>query len=178
MEKPAEEGPKPRIESLSDLVFGLALAIAGISLVNNPPVTVHAMYTDIAIFGFNFLVIISIWLRYTRIMSVLPIETGWTMLLNSGLLFTVILEPFIYNILRASNTPAPPSAPLFEAASSLFGVDLGSMMFVMGVFTLVLADEEKHLIATAHAALQARSIILVRLSCDFPCFGPPTLRQD
>jgi uncharacterized membrane protein len=146
LEQPAEKGPKPRIESLSDLVFGLALGIGGIALVNNPPSTPEGMYRDIAIFAFSFLIIISIWLRYTRIMSVLPIETRTTMLLNTLLLFTVILEPFIYNILRTGNTSSPPSLSLFESASALFGVDLGAMMLVMGVFTLALADEERRLV--------------------------------
>ena len=146
LEKPAEEGPKPRIESLSDLVFGLALAIGAIALVNNPPTTASGMYRDIAIFGFSFIVIISIWIRYTRIMSVLPIETRLTLLLNSLLLFTVTLEPYIYNILRLGGASSPIPASLFESASSLFGIDLGAMMFVMGVFTLALADEEKHLV--------------------------------
>jgi len=104
------------------------------------------MYRDIAIFGFSFIVIIAIWLRYTRIMSVLPIETRLTMLLNTFLLFTVTLEPFVYNILRAGDSVNPPTASLFESASSLFGVDLAAMLFVMGVFTLALADEEKHLV--------------------------------
>jgi len=147
LEKPAAEGPKPRIESLSDLVFGLALAIGAIALVNSPPSTAAQMYRDIAIFGFSFIVIISIWIRYTRIMSVLPVETRLTLLLNTLLLFTVTLEPYVYNILRSgyslTNTPSP---SLFESASSLFGIDLGAMLLVMGVFTLALADEEKHLV--------------------------------
>jgi uncharacterized membrane protein len=145
LEKPAEEGPKPRIESLSDLVFGLALGIGAFALVSNPPATADQMYRDIAIFGFSFIIIIAIWIRYTRIMSVLPIETRLTLLLNTLLLFTVTLEPFIYNILRAGNSSTPPSPSLFESASSLFGIDLGAML-VMGVFTLALADEEKHLV--------------------------------
>lgn len=147
MEERNEARPKPRIESLSDLVFGLALAIGAIALVNNPPTTAGGMYRDIAIFAFNFLIIISIWIRYTRIMSVLPIETRFTIILNSLLLFTVTMEPFIYNILRSGNSSAPPSVSLFESASSLFGVDLAGMMLVMGVFTLALADEEKRLVS-------------------------------
>jgi uncharacterized membrane protein len=147
LEEPSEARPKPRIESLSDLVFGLALAIGAFALVNNPPPDPGRMYRDIAIFGFNFFIIIAIWLKYTRIMSVLPIETRLTIFLNSVLLFTVTLEPFVYNILRAGNSLTPPSASLFESASSLFGFDLAGMMFVMGVFTLALADEEKHLVS-------------------------------
>jgi len=138
--------PRPRIESLSDLVFGLALSIGAIALVSNPPTTVTGLYSDIVTFCFNFVVLISIWLRYTRIMSALPIETRTTMMLNSVLLFAVTMEPFLFNILRSGNSARPPSIPLFESASSLYGLDLGMMMLIMGSFTLALADEEKRLV--------------------------------
>jgi uncharacterized membrane protein len=179
--KSAEEGPKPRIESLSDLVFGLALAIGAIALVNNPPTTANGMYRDIAIFGFSFIVIIAIWIRYTRIMSVLPIETRLTMLLNTLLLFTVTLEPFIYNILRSGNSSTPPTASLFESASSLFGVDLAAMLFVMGVFTLALADEEKHLVPgrlISQLRSEAASWFIasaIFLASAIPLFGRPDI---
>ena len=138
--------PRPRIESLSDLIFGLALSIGAFALVSNPPTTDTEFYRDIFTFGFNFIVLISIWLRYTRIMSALPLETTRTVALNTLLLFTVSLEPFIFNIIRSGNSATPPSVPLFEAASSLYGVDLGIMLLILAVFTLALADEEKRLV--------------------------------
>jgi uncharacterized membrane protein len=138
--------PRPRIESLSDLVFGLGLSLGAFALVSNPPTPGPAFYRDIITFGFNFVVLITIWVRYTRIMSALPIETRTTLLLNCILLFTVILEPFIFNILRLNNTANPPTVNLFETASSSYGLDLGAAMLIMGVFTLALADEEKRLV--------------------------------
>ena len=146
MESDEAARPRPRIESLSDLVFGLALSIGAFALVSNPPVSDHAFYYDVGTFAFNFIVLISIWLRYTRIMSVLPVETRGTILLNGVLLFTVALEPFIFNILRSFDTINPPSQALYEAASSLFGLDVGGMMLIMAVFTLALADEENRLV--------------------------------
>jgi uncharacterized membrane protein len=144
----SDEGtrPRPRIESLSDLVFGLALSIGAFALVSNPPVTDGEFYYDVGTFAFNFIVLISIWLRYTRIMSVLPVETRGTILLNGLLLFTVALEPFIFNILRSFGTVNRPSPALYEAASSFFGLDVGGMMLLMAVFTLALADEENRLV--------------------------------
>ena len=146
MEEPVPQRPRPRIESLSDLVFGLALSIGAFALVSSPPVDDQGFYRDVFTFGFNFLVLISMWIRYTRIMSALPIETRRTMLLNSVLLFTVSLEPFIFNILRTGNSATHPTPSLYEAASSFFGIDVGAMMLIMGVFTLALADEEKRLV--------------------------------
>jgi len=138
--------PRPRIESLSDLVFGLALSIGAFALVSNPPISDHDFYYDVGTFAFNFIVLISIWLRYTRIMSVLPVETRGTMLLNGVLLFTVALEPFIFNILRTTKPIDPSSTALYEAASSFFGLDVGAMMLIMSVFTLALAGEENRLV--------------------------------
>jgi len=144
----SDEGnrPRPRIESLSDLVFGLALSIGAFALVSNPPVSDRGFYQDVGTFAFNFIVLISIWLRYTRIMSVLPVETRGTILLNGVLLFTVALEPFTFNILRSINTINPASPALYEAASSFFGLDVGAMMLIMAVFTLALADQENRLV--------------------------------
>ena len=138
--------PRPRIETLSDLVFGLALSIGAFALVSAPPVDGKGFYSDILTFGFNFVVLISMWIRYTRIMSALPIETRRTMFLNTFLLFTVSLEPFVFNILRSGNSASQPAPSLYEAASSFFGIDVGAMMLIMGIFTLALADEEKRLV--------------------------------
>ena len=146
MEEAPKQRPRPRIESLSDLIFGLALSIGAIALVSNPPATSAGLYRDIITFSFNFFVLISIWLRYTRIMSVLPLETRETIGLNTVLLFTVTMEPFLFNILRSGNSASPASISLFEAASFLYGIDLGAMMFIIGVFTLALASEEKRLV--------------------------------
>jgi uncharacterized membrane protein len=131
---------------LSDLVFGLALSIGAFALVSSPPMDDAGFYRDVLTFGFNFAVLISIWIRYTRIMSALPVETRRTMTLNAILLFTVSLEPFIFNILRSGNSSSHLSPSLVEAASSSFGIDVGAMMLIMGVFTLALADEEKRLV--------------------------------
>lgn len=148
MEEPPKARPRPRIESLSDLIFGLALSIGAFALVSASATNDPGFYKDIGTFGFTFLVLITVWIRYTRVMSALPVETSVTMLLNIVLLFTVSLEPYIFNVLRLTNLAAitPETAKLFETASSAYGVDLGAMMLIMGVFTLALADEEKRLV--------------------------------
>src|SRR5215471_6222373 len=88
-----------RIETISDLVFGLALSIGSIALVQRIPQTPGDMVGDVAEFGISFLIVVGIWLGYTRIISVLPIETPGTLLLNLVLLFCVALEPFLYYVL-------------------------------------------------------------------------------
>jgi len=165
LEEPPKVQPRPRIESLSDLIFGLALSIGAFALVSNPTTTDQGYYKDVVTFGFNFLVLITVWIRYTRIMSTLPVETATTMLLNVVLLFTVSLEPYIFNILRSANALSSPTISLFETASSSYGVDLGAMMFIMGVFTLALADEEKRLVPESMLARLRSESTLWFVSC-------------
>jgi len=60
LEEAGPSRPRPRIESLSDLVFGLALSIGAFALVSAPPIDDAGFYRDVFTFGFNFLVLISI----------------------------------------------------------------------------------------------------------------------
>jgi len=143
-ETDAKKRPRPRIESLSDMVFGLALSIGAIALLGNPPTTDTGLYNDIAIFGFNFLIIISVWMRYSNIMSVLPLEDRRTLFLNTTLLFLVSLEPFLFNVLRQQSLAS--NYEFASVATNVYAADLGAIMLIQGFFTLVLADEEKKLI--------------------------------
>src|SRR5579872_6275763 len=78
--------PRSRIESLSDLIFGLALSVGAISLIAQPPATPDEMNSRIITFIFNFVILIAVWLQYTMIMSRLPVETGVVILANIILL--------------------------------------------------------------------------------------------
>jgi len=91
--------PKARIESLTDLIFGLALSIGAVSLLGKSPATPRDVISDLLGFGFSFLILISIWFRYTNIISILPFETSEVMILNAVLLFLVSVEPYLLSIL-------------------------------------------------------------------------------
>lgn len=135
--------PKARIESLSDIVFGLALSIGALSLVGTAPKNATGLFYDIFTFGFSFLILISVWIRYTRIMSALPVENRRTMGLNIVLLFCVSIEPYLFRFLDLSSTA---NDPLADPGSAAYAVDLGAIMLILGFFTFLLADEEKRLI--------------------------------
>jgi uncharacterized membrane protein len=113
--------------------------------VSNPPTDVQAVYNDLATFGFSFLILITMWLRYTRIMSVFPIETRRVNNLNILLLFCVSIEPFLFNLVR--NMPVVTDRNAFAAATSaLYALDLGAMFAILGGFSLTLANAERKLI--------------------------------
>ena len=130
------------------MIFGLALSVGAISLVSNPPTSVQAVYNDIVTFGFSFLILITMWLRYTRIMSVFPLESRRVINLNIMLLFCVSIEPFLFNLIR--NTPAVTDPGAFaDATTSLYALDLGAMFGILGGFSITLADAERGLIPKA-----------------------------
>jgi uncharacterized membrane protein len=137
--------PRPRIEDLSDLVFGLALSIGALSLLGNPPRNAGEVGSDIITFGFSFLIVISVWLRYTSIMSVLPIETRTTVILNVLMLFLVSVEPYLFYLVSRYGHLA--QAGLLDYVSTLFALDLGGLMAILAFFTHSLALEEKKLIS-------------------------------
>jgi uncharacterized membrane protein len=84
--------------------------------------------------------LIVVWMRYTKIMSVLPFERPRTISLNVALLFTVSLEPFLFNVLQLG------SPDIKDAASQFYAVDLGVMLAILASFTFALADEERKLV--------------------------------
>ncbi len=126
------------------MIFGLALSVGAITLVGKPPTTVPGLYEDILLFGFSFAILISVWMRYSRIMSVLPLENRRTISLNTLLLFTVSLEPFLYNLLNENSSSSSPT--FFNAIAIAYGTDLGILMLILGFFTALLVNEEKKLI--------------------------------
>ncbi len=145
MPKEEERIPRPRLETFSDLIFGLALTIGAFSLLtSNPPTNLTDVSLDLLAFGFSFLILISIWMRYTGIMSVLPVETGTTVFLNIVLLFLVSLEPYFFNLVTLFSHNA---GDLFlNEASIFYALDMTGLSAVIGFFTHQLTIEERRLV--------------------------------
>src|SRR6266568_4471579 len=91
--------PRPRLETLSDLIYGLSLSIGAISLVitNNQASTASDINRNILEFLFVFLILITSWIIYTSDMSVLPVETRLVTLLNVILLILVAIIPYLFD---------------------------------------------------------------------------------
>src|SRR5271169_1055334 len=135
--------PKFRIESLSDLIFGLALSIGALTLIGQPPADFTALVLAILYYGFSFLILIRVWYSYTQIMSDLRVETRRGVFTNVGLLFLVSIEPFLFNqLLTSTKIPA-------EYLSILFALDLGGLFAIQAFMAnSILADKSRptHLI--------------------------------
>jgi hypothetical protein len=123
-EKKGSAAPAPRIkvriESLSDLVFGLALSIGSIILVGKQPQTGQDIAANVLLFGFGFLIIVMTWLGYSRTMAVLPVEAPFALLANLALFFMVAIEPYLFYVMTSVQTPG-----LADAASVAYAIDVG-----------------------------------------------------
>ena len=139
--------PRPRIQSLSDLIFGLALSIGALNLIANRPNTPQELFGNIATFGFSFLILIFVWFRYTETMSVLPVETARTRTLNTIMLFLVAIEPYLFNQLSFGFTPLASTSLPQDVASATYGLDLAAIWTILAAFTHVLTIEERNLVA-------------------------------
>jgi uncharacterized membrane protein len=119
---------KIRIESLSDLVFGLALSIGSLELLARTPQTPEDLATSVALFAFSFLIVVSIWFGYARIMAVISQETGGAISLNLLLLFCVALEPYLFFVLQSK----PSDLSFLDWASFGYALDVGAMFLILG----------------------------------------------
>jgi uncharacterized membrane protein len=136
--------PRPRLETLSDLIYGLSLSIGAISLVisNSQSSSVGDINKNILEFLFVFLILITSWLIYTSDMSVLPIETRLVTFLNILLLMLVAIIPYLFD--QAVSTFN--SGSVQDYASILFTADLAGTLLIMTAFASIIASEEEHLV--------------------------------
>jgi hypothetical protein len=141
--------PRPRIETLADLIFGLSLSIGSIALIANPPKSTAEITTHILAFAYTFFVLITAWMIYTTYMSVLPIETRTVTFLNVGLLLLVAIVPYLLNgveVVAPGLTPSEVSM-IQNYSSQLFALDLGGILIILATFAHVISLEEKRLVA-------------------------------
>ena len=153
--QPQEKRPRPRIETLADLIFGLSLSIGSIALVASAPTDTSQIGSHIAAFAFTFLILITAWIIYTTDMSVLPVETKASTFLNVGLLLLVALLPYLLNSTELVNPSLSSDAAssIRDFASTLFALDLSGIMIILAAFAHVISLEEKKLVSPDHAKL-------------------------
>jgi len=170
-EPPVEGISRRRIFSLSDLIFGLALSIGALTLIGQQPSTTEQFVYSLGQYGFSFVVLIGVWVMYSRITSVLPTESAVLVRLNVILLFVVSIEPYLFNELFAAK------GGLLLSVSSAFGIDLAVMFFVLAFFNHTLASEQRQLVPTSSLAAHRRErnrnllVAIVFSASVIPYFG-------
>ena len=163
-----EAVPRARIQTLSDVIFGLALSISVIPLLSGKPSNLYDLAGSILGFGWAFLILALVWVRYTRILSVLPVETGRMVGANLLLLFLVSIEPYLYNLISSSY--AQGATLDVSTATSLYAVDMSALFLVTAYLLAELTKEERKLIPRmllrgyrlqAYGSLAAAALFLI-----------------
>ena len=136
--------PRPRLETLSDLIYGLSLSIGAISLVitNNQSSTASDINRNILEFLFVFLILITSWIIYTSDMSVLPVETRLVTFLNAILLIFVAIIPYLFDQAVSLYNTATDQ----DYASILFVIDYACTLLILAGFAHIISQEEKQLV--------------------------------
>lgn len=135
--------PRARVQTLSDLVFGLALSIGALALINQQPHDLAQLSFSLFAFAFSFLILVNVWYRYSTIMSILPVETAGLIVLNLLMLFLVSVEPYLLNLLVFQTSLY---SAVGEYVSIFYGLDIAGLNLVVGWFVHALANEEKRLV--------------------------------
>lgn len=133
--------PRPRIETLADLIFGLSLGIDSIALIPSTSLSPFDMNLRLLGFAFAFLFVITAWIIYSTYASVLPMDDSVVTFLNIALLLFVALIPYLLNtvIIALGST-------IGDYSSTLFALDLTGILVILTVFAQILAHEDNHLV--------------------------------
>lgn len=147
--------PRPRIETLADLIFGVSLGIGSLVLISQLPTSAGEINSHISAFVFTFLILITAWIIYTTDMSVLPVETNAVTFLNISLLLLVALVPYLLNgvELVSPSLSRVQASSVQDYSSSLFALDLTGILLILAAFAHVISTEEKKLVAPQLATL-------------------------
>jgi hypothetical protein len=129
---------KIRIESLSDLVFGLALSIGSLILVGKGVQSAEDLVVNVLLFGFGFLIILMVWLRYSQTMAVLPVEARFALPTNLALLFLVALEPYLFYVCWSAQLPG-----VLSSATAAYALDVGGMLATQAALAQLVVREAK-----------------------------------
>ena len=126
-----------RIESLTDLIFGLALSIGAVLLASNTVTNSSQLLSNLLSYGFGFFILVFVWFRYTAIISRIKFSTRAIVFLNLLLLFFVSLEPYLFNIMKSTI-----SNLLLNTISSLFAFDMGTIMLILAILTFIVIKQK------------------------------------
>jgi uncharacterized membrane protein len=132
--------PRPRIQTLSDMIFGLALSISAFSLIGQKASTTGEFVTSLGIYALSFFIVVNVWRSYSRTTSILPLETQLLTSLNIILLFLVSIEPYIFAELFTGIGSFPSNV------SEVYALDIGFMFLILAAFNHVLSSEERNLV--------------------------------
>ena len=125
-------------ESFSDIIFGLALSIGSLILIQSQVLTWQDFVWNVLLFGFSFLVIALVWLLFSQTISALPSDIPSAMFLNFVLFFCVALEPYLFYMLMNGATQ-----DLLGFTSVGYALDVGFMFVILAVLASFVLKQER-----------------------------------
>jgi hypothetical protein len=128
---------KLKPDSFSDIIFGLALSIGSLILIENRVQVWQSFVWNLILFGFSFAIISLVWLSFSATMRYLSTEVPAVIFLNLVLFFCVILEPYLFYMQMNG------SGQLSAVISQVFAFDVGFMFFVLGIMAEMVVKEAK-----------------------------------
>ena len=160
-----------RLEEFSDAVFGFALTLLVIT--TNVPRDYDALIRllqGIPAFACCFALLVWIWHEHDSFFERYPLQDGITVLLNSALLFVVVLyiyplkfmfDSFMFQVFRLTSDPALKTMTLDQLAraSAIYGL---GFFILMSLFALLYGHAYRRRAALeldAAAAFDARAIM-------------------
>lgn len=102
-------------------------------LINRSEDDISDVISGLFRFAFSFLILISVWISYPRIISRLRIETSEPLALNVALLLPVAAEPYLLNVM-AFDVDSRNYPELLNGASTLYSPDPGGIWLIMAGF--------------------------------------------
>jgi len=137
---PWRSGQPTRVEALTDAVFGFAITLLVVSL--EVPVTFEDLMATMRGFGAfacSFALLILVWYYHYRLFTRYPLDDGWTIFLNSVLLFVVLF--YVYPLKFVFSSWLNPShGDIFTAAEQvplMMAIYGGGFVAVFAVFALL-----------------------------------------
>jgi len=92
--------------------------------------------------------LISVWIRYTSIMSVLSVENRTTMFLNIVMLLLVAIEPYLFYLIGVYDYRTNPD--LLNYSSAFYAINMAGLMASLAFLTHQLTIEERRPIPSEH----------------------------
>jgi len=132
-EHESERADKVRLapDSFSDIIFGLALSIGSLILIQNQVTIWQNFVWNIVLFGLSFAIIGMTWLSFSTTIRYLSTEDPTVVFLNLALFFCVVLEPYLFYMLMNAG------GLLLDVVSDAFALNIGFMFFVLGALASI-----------------------------------------
>jgi uncharacterized membrane protein len=160
---------KSRIRTFSDYVFGLVVVFSAFSLTNSIIQTPVDLVSSIALFALSFAILITVWRLFDGLMAKLRVETGTVFALNIVLLFLVVLEPFLLNIVFSN-------PGISDFASTCYAIDMAGLLGICALLAHMLATDSRNALSVeVSKALRSDRNLLAIVAAIFLISTAPSL---